>query len=426
MTRFRGWTGWLGAAVIGLGLSISMGPAVQAQTGAVAGETGPSKEEILSRFDSWKRDFRVRALGAGITAATFDTAFEGVEPIARVIERDQSQPEFVRPIWDYMDGAVSDARVQKGREMLARHRKTLTAMERRYGVPPQVVVAIWGLESSYGAIKGSTDVIAALSTLAIEGRRQRFAERELIAAMRILQDGDITREGLTGSWAGAMGHTQFIPSNVLAYGVDANRDGRRDLWESLPDVFASTANYLKEHDWQEGYRWGREVRLPDGFEYALAERGVTKSLRQWRDLGVRRPGGGALPVADIEASIILPAGHAGPAFLVYDNFRVIMRYNNATSYALAIGHLSDRIAGRGPISGDWPRHERPLKRSERVELQERLTRAGYALGEADGVIGRRTRAAVRAFQTANGLPADGFATASLLDAVRRATGDEQR
>ncbi len=386
-------------------------------------EAPETEIRIPAGFDSWRTGFRARALKAGISAATFDAAFDGVTPDPKVIERDAHQPEFTRPIWEYLDGAVSETRINNGREMLARHKELLSRVEDRYGVPARVIVAIWGLESSYGAIMGSYDVIRSLATLAYQGDRRRFGERELLAALRIVEAGDKSRDDLKGSWAGAMGHTQFIPSTFEAHAVDFDGDGRRDLWSSLADVFASTANYLQKSDWKKDEKWGREVKLPKGFDYAQAHEKVMLPLSHWRELGLKTMSGALVPVVgDMKGAVFLPAGHAGPAFLIYENFNAILAYNYATSYALAIGHLSDRIAGAPGLSGAWPREERLLSRTERKELQTLLNQQGYTAGPVDGVIGARTRDAVRAFQADYNLPADGFASSGFLERLREASG----
>jgi lytic murein transglycosylase len=294
-------------------------------------------------------------------------------------------------------------------------------MEARYGVPKQYLTAIWGLETSYGAIMGGFNVFEALATLAFEGRRMRFGREQLLAALRIVEEGHKDPERMTGSWAGAMGHTQFIPTTFLQYAVDGDGDGRRDMWDSLEDVFASTASYLAEADWRKGERWGREVLLPPGFDHAFTGMDKARPLTEWRERGIRMTSGALIPaVDDMEGAIILPAGADGPAFMVYPNFRSIMRYNNSTAYALAIGHLADRIVGAGGIEGDWPRDDRPLTRSEREEMQRLLNELGHDAGPVDGILGAQTRAAVRAFQKGADLPPDGYASARLLERLRAA------
>ena len=372
-------------------------------------------------FEAWLADLRTEALAAGISAATFDLAFAGVQPNPQVSALDLDQPEFERPIWQYLDAAVSEARVATGRERLAAQRAILERVGGRYGVEPRIIVAIWGLESGYGANVGNNDVIRSLATLAYQGRRRGTFRAFLLQALQILESGEIARDRMIGSWAGAMGQTQFMPAAYLEYAVDHDGDGRRDLWASLPDVFASTANYLSRHGWRTGEIWGLEVALPEGFDYALAEPTLRRSVEEWQALGVRSADGGSLPPTAGGASVLLPAGHRGPAFMVFDNFRVILRYNNATSYALAVGHLADRIDGRPAIRAGWPRGDRPLNRDDRIDLQSRLNDLGYDTGGIDGIVGPNTRAALRAYQRDQGLPADGYPTRQILQRLRGAT-----
>ena len=369
-------------------------------------------------FQSWKRGFRARALAEGIRADVFDAAFRGVGVNARVLELDAYQPEFSRPIWEYLDGAVSDSRVANGREQLAAKRSMLAAIESRYGVDRQIVLAIWGLESAYGYNYGSIKVIESLATLAYDGRRRDFAEQQLMSALRILQAGDITPERMVGSWAGAMGHTQFIPTSFEEYAVDFGGDGHRDLWtEDAQDALASTANYLSRFGWTQGAPWGMEVQLPGDFDYSLADSSIRRSTDVWSAMGVRAYGGAPLPDHG-EASIEAPAGARGPVFITWSNFRVIKRYNNSTSYALAAGLLGDAIVGKPGIQASWPRGDKPLSRDEKMELQRRLTAMGHDTQGMDGIIGPNSRDAIRGFQRANGLTPDGYESKALLERVR--------
>jgi len=372
-------------------------------------------------FAAWREGFRARALAAGVPSATFEAAFAGVTVNKTVLERDAFQPEFVRPIWEYLDSAVSATRIANGRDNLASKRGTLAGIADRYGVDPEVVVAIWGLESAYGTYTGDIPVVEALATLAYEGRRRDFGEEQLLAALRILAAGDVSPNRMRGSWAGAMGHTQFIPTSFLQYAVDHDGDGRRDLWsDDALDALASTANYLSRFGWERGAPAAVEVRLPRGFDVALAD-GRARPGADWAARGVRAAVGGTPPPA-AEAELILPAGANGPAFLTYRNFDVIKRYNNATSYALAVVLLSDELAGREGLQAAWPRSERPLSRSETEEMQRRLTGLGFDTQGVDGIIGPATRSAVRGFQSSRGLPADGFASAALLARLRAEGG----
>ncbi|APE31486.1 murein transglycosylase [Halomonas aestuarii] len=369
-------------------------------------------------FDAWLSRFRQEARAEGISASTLSRALEGLRYRPRVIELDRSQPEFVRPIWQYLDSAVSATRVTNGRQRLDAHRDTAREMERRYGVPPEVIVAIWGIESNYGSNFGDFSTLEALATLAFDGRRHDFARAELLAALRILDKGDITPDRMLGSWAGAMGHTQFMPSSFEAYAVDGDGDGRRDIWGSIPDVMASTAHYLDRASWQPGQPWGVEVRLPDGFDYAQTELTHRQSSHEWAERGVQTLSGDPLPDFTA-ASVLVPGGAEGPAFLVGPNFRAILRYNNATSYALAVGTLADEIAGREGVVQGWPREQQPLSRRQVREMQHLLNQRGFEVGDPDGIMGPNTRRGLREFQAAIGTTPDGFATLSLLQRLQR-------
>lgn len=365
-------------------------------------------------LDAWIAGFRSRALAQGISATTFDRAMAGVTYLPDVIEKDRNQPEFTRQIWEYLDSAISDTRVSNGRQMLRDHARTLAEVERRYGVEKEVVAAIWGLESAYGRIRGDVPVISALATLALDGRRGRFFEEQLVAALRILQAGDTTPSRMVGSWAGAMGHTQFIPTSFLSYAADFDGDGRRDIWSDDPaDALASTANYLRRFGWTTGQPWGLEVALPRGFDYGQSGERIKKPVAEWTAMGVRDAAGNRIPDHG-RASILLPAGAQGVALMIFDNFHVIERYNAADAYVIAVGHLSDRLAGGPAFRAGWPRDDRPLRASERREMQERLTRAGFDTRGVDGVIGPNTIAAIRAFQRSVGMIPDGYASLEIL------------
>ena len=374
-------------------------------------------------FASWKNDFRRRALAAGISPGTFDTAFAGVGVNREVLRLDRHQPEFVRPIWEYLDTAVSDTRIANGREKVARHGPLMQQIEERYGVDMGAVVAIWGIESAYGQNYGSIPVVESLATLAFDGRRRDWAEEQLVAALRIVENGDIASDRMVGSWAGAMGHTQFIPTSFRDYAVDYTGDGRRDVWSSNPaDALASTANYLARFGWERGAPTIVEVTLPQGFDYTQAAGSNRRSAAEWAAAGVRPVSGGSLPAGE-GVEILVPAGSQGPAFAAYPNFRVIKRYNTATSYAMAVSLLGSRLdpeMGAGPIVADWPRGDKPLSRTETIELQKRLTALGYPTDGVDGIIGPNTRQAVRAFQSARGMVPDGYVSTELLRRVRAA------
>lgn len=372
-------------------------------------------------FDRWRTEFSNRALAEGRTRSQVISVLSGLRPTrGAVVPAAVDQPEFSRPIWDYVRSALSATRVSNGRARLASTAE-LAAIEASYGVPREVLTAIWGMETSYGAVLGSTDVPAGLATMAWEGRRKAFAEAELMALIRILELGKVVREQLIGSWAGAMGQTQFMPSTFLNHAVDWEGDNRKDLWRSAPDALASAANYLKASGWRAGQPWGVEVALPDGFNYGLAD-GARRSVAGLAAFGVTLPGGAPLPLPTGQAELFAPAGSHGPVFALYANFDVIKRYNNADSYALAVGLLADTLAGRPGLVKQWPVGMRLLSTVEARDLQQRLTNLGYDTKGVDGVIGRNTRAALQRFQADRGLLADGYPTVEMLAAVRAASG----
>ena len=389
-------------------------PATAATTAATTAAATPAPDDSRQQdFARWVAGMRTSASAAGISDTTLASAFDGVRYLPRVVELDGRQPEFTRAVWDYLDTAVSPQRITRGRDKLQQVRAEADAAEARYGVPATVVAAIWGIESNYGANYGDIPTIDALATLGFDGRREEWAKGQLMAALRILQNGDIDRAHMVGSWAGAMGQTQFLPSNFLAYAVDADGDGRRDIWGSMADVTASTANFLARSGWVRGQPWGYEVRLPEGFDLARADSRVRQSDAQWQAEGLRTPDGVALPPLT-DATVLLPAGARGPAFLVGPNFRTILRYNNSTSYALGVGLLAQRLAGGPGVVADWPRDAAVLSRTQLTALQSALNQRGFAVGDADGVMGPATRDGIRAYQRSAGLAADGFPTLELL------------
>jgi membrane-bound lytic murein transglycosylase B len=368
-------------------------------------------------FDAWVAGFRSRAQGQGISAGTLDSAFRNAGFLPGVIERDRNQTEFTRTLEDYLAIAASDERISKGRAALARQGSTLAQIESQYGVEANVVAAVWGLESFYGERRGNVPVVSALATLAYDGRRGAFFEQQLVAALKILQNGDVSPSGMTGSWAGAMGHTQFIPTSYLAYAVDFRGDGRRDIWSDDPtDALASAAAYLSRSGWTRGQPWGVEVQLPAGFNGPTG-RGTTRSPSAWAAQGVRDMNGRAVPDHGA-ASILTPMGPRGPAFMVFRNFTVITRYNNSENYVIGVGHLSDRLRGGPAIRGAYPPDARGMTIGDRQELQRRLTAAGFDTQGTDGVIGPNTRSAISAFQARRGLAVTGEPSLELLALLR--------
>jgi membrane-bound lytic murein transglycosylase B len=371
-----------------------------------------------ARFENWIDGFRRRALSQGISAATFDRAFAQVDYMPDVIRRDRNQAEFSKQLWEYLDTAVSEARVRNGKSAFDAQRSTLRQIEARFGVEAEVVTAIWGLESAYGGYRGNTPLVSSLATLAYDGRRGKFFEAQLIAALKILQAGDVTPQKMTGSWAGAMGHTQFMPTSYLDYAVDFTGDGKRDIWSDNPtDALASTAAYLKHFGWTKGQPWGVEVRLPQGFDYGQTGEKIKKSPNVWANQGVRDINGRVVPNHG-RASILVPAGSRGAAFMIFDNFHVIERYNTADAYVIAVGHLSDRIVGGPAIQASWPRGDRGLSFSEKKEMQRLLGNRGFSVGKIDGIIGPNTIQAVRQYQSSVGLEPDGYASLEILKKLR--------
>jgi len=388
----------LGAAVLTGGLVIGVLPA-QADAG----------------FNRFVSGFWPTAKAAGISSQTYNAVFSGMQPDEDTLRLMSKQSEFVKPIWDYLDSAVSEDRVEKGRKLLREYGTVLQQIEARYGVDREAVLAIWGMETNYGGYMGRHNVIQALATLAYAApRRKSFWEKELITALGIVQAGHVRFQDMEGSWAGAMGHTQFMPSSWKAYAADYDGDGRRDIWTSIPDALASTAAYLHKHGWQTGKTWGYEVKLPAGFDYHMADGDKTLTLGEWSKYGIRRSNGKGFPRPSDNAILVLPAGASGPAFLMLRNFYVIKRYNNATAYALGVGLLADRVIGGGPLEGDWSREHLPLSRTETAELQTLLNRRGFSVGTPDGKVGPATRRGIRAYQSSRGMIPDGYASVVLL------------
>ena len=372
--------------------------------------------EDLGSFESCVADLGQQAREAGVDAALVDRVLPTLALVERVIELDRKQPEFVQTFGDYVSARVTEARVDRGRELMARHGEFLNQLLRRYGVPPRYLVAFWGLETNYGSYMGNVSTLDALATLACDRRRSDFFSGEFVDALQLVQREALPLERLRGSWAGAVGHTQFMPSSYLRYGVDGDGDGQVDLWTSEQDALASGANFLSSLGWTAELRWGRSVSLPGDFPYEFADLKEQRTLAEWVSLGVRRDDGAALPALDLQSSVLLPAGHRGPAYLVYDNFRVAMRWNQSQSYALSVGLLADRLAGAPPLA--LPAAASSALRTEDIAgAQSALNALGYGVGAADGVVGSRTRAALRAFQLEQGLPADGYPDAATLEAL---------
>lgn len=369
-------------------------------------------------FDTWKRDFAAEARTAGISEVTVSTVVPRLRQLPELLPLDRQQPEFVKPIWSYIDATVSNARIERGRRLRAEHAATLDAIAARSGVPAEIVVAIWGKETDFGGYTGRTPVYDALATLASTGRRQAFYRSELLAALTLVDRGMLPASPQpTGSWAGAMGQTQFMPGTWLRHAVDGDGDGRIDLYGSLADAFASTAAYLAASGWPAGQPWGWEVRLPAGFDWALAGEDRAQPLAAWAAAGVTRADGRPL-AGGLNATLLVPTGRQGPVFLLTDGFRAIMKYNASTSYALAVALLGDQLAGRPGLAADWPRSQPLLSVAETRELQERLAARGYDSGTPDGMLGTRTRTAVRGYQQRAGMVPDGWPTAELLARLR--------
>jgi membrane-bound lytic murein transglycosylase B len=385
----------------------------------------PAEDLIFARF---VRDFRATALAAGIATETYDAAMGRIARNQRVADLNLNQPEFAIPVWSYLDTAVSPQRVADGRAVLAGDAAILAPIEAKYGVPKEILVSIWGNESDYGRSMGRFNMFEALATLAYGPPRADYARPQLIAALRMMQRQKYAAAGMTSSWAGAFGQTQFVPTTFLDQGVDGDGDGKIDLWNSVPDALTSTANVISGAGWKSGKPWGTEVALPNGFAYEDADLDNTLPVAKWKKRGVKTAAGEALPASDAPASIYLPAGARGPAFLVFANFKTILKYNNAASYALAVCLLADQMEGAPAVAAQWPRDEQPLSRDERLAMQSSLAKLGYNIGKIDGLLGSKARAAMRAWQKKHAIPADGFATQDLLtriamDAKAKAAGN---
>jgi membrane-bound lytic murein transglycosylase B len=395
---------------LALAAPLALAPAASQPTG-VAPPTA-SGDQV---FDAWASDFQPRAIAAGIAPALFAREFSGLTPDPRVAALDTRQPEFSKPVGDYLKGVVTADRAVIGQKRRADVAE-FAVIEQRHGVPRDILIGIWALESGFGALQGETDVIRALATLAADGRRRAWAEGELIAALKVIQSGEHPRARLRGSWAGAMGQTQFIPSTFLATAVDHDGDGKRDIWGSRGDALASAANLLSKAGWAKGQDWAREVTAPKGFDFGLTE-GPRETPAWWAEQGVRRADGRAWPAADAaaRAQLVAPAGAGGPLFLLFPNHFALRQYNNSLAYALGVGLLADRFAGAPALVTAWPA-ETPLSLRDRMTAQRALNALGFDAGQPDGVVGQGTRRALRAWQKARGHIADGYLSA---DMVRR-------
>lgn len=380
--------------------------------------TGQAQSE--ADFQKWLTSYKQQAFKKGISQQTLNQAFKDVTLNQKVLELDRRQPEFTQTFWQYFNKAVTDWRITKGKMLYKKHRPLLDEVTKKTGVPGRYLIAFWGMETNYGGYTGNIPIIESLATLAYDPRRSEFFSKELFAALTVLNQGHIKVSQMKGSWAGAMGQCQFMPSNYLRYALDGDKDGKKDLWGSLPDVFHSAGYFLKELGWQKQQNWGREVQLPEGFDYSLADAKTARSLDEWQKLGIRMADGRNLPKEEMDAKLLLPSDYRGPAFLVFDNFKVIKRWNFSNNYALAVGHLADRIVGRDPLSKSRPADDKAMSKLEMKSLQERLNWLGFDAGKPDGVAGSKTRSALRAFQIKANLPADGHPSHSMLKKLQLA------
>jgi lytic murein transglycosylase len=419
--------GWAHAGSRDNGTTGAIPVAVRSSAPSWSGESGASGDPSMTadairaaaaEFPRCLADLWPQAAKRHIARSTFVNVTRDMTPDLRIMDLLDAQPEFTKSFWDYLDILVTDARIEKGRELLDRYARAFDAVEKAYGVDRYTLAAFWGVETNYGTLAGERPVLRSTATLACVGRRQSYFRNEFLAALEIVQHGDVAPDKLVGSWAGAFGPTQFMPTAFKRYAVDFDHDGRRDVIDSIPDMLASTANNLKKDGWVSGQTWGYEVVVPTTLDFRLVGREHWLPIREWMRLGVVRAGGRTFPNLDMRAYLLVPAGIQGPGFLMLQNFRVIMKYNPAEAYALAIGHLSDRLRGGGPLVQEWPRYERVLTRAERLELQRHLVRRGYDVGEPDGHVGGRTRAAIRDFQASVGQVPDGFASSHLLQELR--------
>lgn len=394
--------------------TVAAGPLVAAD---IQPALAPDTVAEHANFENFVHEFRATAIAAGIRPEIYDRATSGISFNPRIQELNEKQPEFVRPIWEYLEGVITPQRIEHGRDLMEDDGRLLRRLDAQYGVPPQILIAIWGIETNYGRSLGSFNMVEALANLAFAGPRAEYGRRELLAALRIAQEQHIDPTTMSSSWAGAFGQTQFIPTTFLKFGIKENGNGTIDLWDSVADALASTANYLQQSGWHAGEPWGQEVQLPDNFPYASADTSIRKPVSEWRQMGVQAIPGQEFRSGDQMAAIVLPAGHRGPAFMVFDNFNALLTYNSAVSYALAVGLLADRLQGLPRVQASWPVDEPALDLASAIALQQGLTDLGFSTGGTDGVFGPKTRDAIRLYQQSRGLPPDGFATEALVERV---------
>ncbi len=376
--------------------------------------------ETEQDFQHWLVDFKTQAIQAGISNQTLNQAFADVHLNQKVLELDRRQPEFTSTFFEYFNRAVSEQRIERGIKSLKKNRRLLAEVTKKYGVPERILVAFWGMETNYGRYTGNIPIIESLATLSYDPRRSNFFTKQLISALQIIDLGHVSPQQMKGSWAGAMGQCQFMPSNYLKYAVDGDGDGKINLWDSLPDALHSAGNFLEQLGWQREQSWGREVHLPNGFDYALADGKMVRSLKEWQALGIKQANGRSLSThIEMPAKLLLASDFRGPAFLVYDNFKVIKRWNNSDKYAIGVGHLADRIVDKPLLTKSQPEDDKGLSTAEMQQIQTHLNALGYEVGEADGIAGSRTKNALRRFQVKSQLAADGYPSLRMLKLLQQ-------
>ncbi|MCF6345776.1 MAG: lytic murein transglycosylase [Thiomicrorhabdus sp.] len=392
-----------------------------------------SMPENEKSFQHWLNDFKQQARQAGISEQTLNEAFKNIRPSPKVLDSDRKQPEFTRTFYQYFNSAVSKNRVNVGQKEYQSHQALFNDVSQKYGIPSQILASFWGMETNYGRYTGNIPIIQSLVTLAYDPRRTTFFSKQLMAALKIIDQGHVQPSQMKGSWAGAMGQVQFMPTNYLQYAVDGDGDGKINLWDSLPDAFHSAGHFLQTLGWNPEQGWGKEVTLPKTFDYALADGKTKRTLKAWKTLGVQETNGQPLKFDGSNngsetqtAKLLLPSDYRGPAFLVYDNFQIIKRWNNSNNYALAVGHLSNRILGKPPLSKKQPKDDKGLSRDQMKQIQRLLNQLGYAAGEPDGIAGSKTRSALRAFQVAQKIPADGAPSYRMLQVLKKAFEQQNR